>query len=164
MQAWLGLGANLQHPVMQLKRALKRLRQADGIEVTRISSFYRTPPWGYEYQDEFINAVAQIETTLNPLDLLGALQSIEDSMGRQRSKHRWGPRLIDIDLLLFGDMTIQCTELEVPHPRIYERAFVLLPLAELDATIEIPGQGVAGALLSQLDCNGIYRLDKTDEQ
>ena len=158
MQAWLGLGANLQHPVMQLNEALSRLAQTDGIELCQTSSFYRTPPWGYEQQNDFINAVVQIETSLDPLTLLHSLQSIENAMGRQRSGHRWGPRIIDIDLLLFEDQTICSTELSVPHPRMHERAFVLLPLAELDEGIVIPGQGVVGALLSELDYSGIRRL------
>ena len=160
MQAWLGLGANLQHPVAQLKEALSRLDQTDGIEVRRASSFYRTPPWGDEQQNDFINAVVQIETRLDPLSLLHSLQSIENAMGRQRSGRQWGPRIIDIDLLLFGDQTVSSAELCVPHPRMFERAFVLLPLAELDADIDIPGQGEVGALLTQLDCSGISRLDE----
>jgi 2-amino-4-hydroxy-6-hydroxymethyldihydropteridine diphosphokinase len=159
MQAWLGLGANLQHPVMRLKQALTRLGQAEGIEVAKVSSFYRTPPWGVEHQDDYINAVVQIETSLDPLALLHGLQSIENGMGRERSGHRWGPRVIDIDLLLFGDEMVHSTELVVPHPRMHLRAFVLLPLSELDENIEIPGRGVVGTLLSQLDCDGIYRLN-----
>ena len=159
MQAWLGLGANLQHPARQLKAALRHLDQLDGIELRQTSSFYRTPPWGDEQQDDFINAVVQIETSLDPLALLHELQSIENLMGRQRSGNRWGPRNIDIDLLLFAGQTISKRELLVPHPRMHERAFVLLPLAELDAGIEIPGQGVVGELLSELDCDGIYRLE-----
>jgi len=159
MQAWLGLGANLQQPVKQLKAALRQLDQLAGVEVIRTSSFYRTPPWGDENQQDFINAVVQIETSLEPLPLLHGLQSIENSIGRQRSENRWGPRVIDIDLLLLGDATVHSAELVVPHPRMHERAFVLLPLAELDAALEIPGRGVVESLLSQLDCNGISRLE-----
>lgn len=164
MQAWLGLGANLRHPVMQLKRAVRCLGRSEGVEVRKISSFYRTRPWGNEDQDDFINAVVQIETGLAPLALLHVLQSIENSMGRQRSGHRWGPRVIDIDLLLFADETVHSTELVVPHPRMHERAFVLLPLSELDASIEIPGWGMAGTLLSQLDCDGVCRLDDAGDE
>lgn len=158
MRAWLGLGANLQHPVVQIKEALKRLGQSKGIQIKRVSSLYRTPPWGGEPQDDFINAVAQIETSLDAPGLLHVLQSIENDMGRQRRGARWGPRIIDIDLLLFGDEIHHSTELQVPHPRMHERAFVLLPLCELDANVEIPGRGLVGDLLSQLDCEGIYRL------
>jgi 2-amino-4-hydroxy-6-hydroxymethyldihydropteridine diphosphokinase len=162
MKAWLGLGANLQRPVMQLKEALRRLGAEDRIEVLRISSFYRTPPWGDEQQDEFINAVVQIETSLAPMPLLHVTKSIENVMGRQRSGRRWGPRLIDIDLLMYGDKKVLSDELELPHPRMHERAFVLLPMAELDASAEIPGHGVIENLLGQLDCSGICLLNEND--
>jgi len=162
MKAWLGLGANLQQPVKQLKEALRRLGAEDRIEVLRVSSFYRTPPWGDEHQDEFINAVVQIETSLAPVALLHVTKSIENVMGRQRSGRRWGPRLIDIDLLLYGDKQVLSDELELPHPRIHERAFVLVPMSELDASVEIPGHGVIENLLGQLDCSGICLLNEND--
>ena len=162
MQAWLGLGANLQHPANQLKEALVRLGESDGIEINKVSSFYRTPPWGDDQQDNFINAVVSIETSLSPLSLLHCLQSIENTMGRRRTGRQWGPRIIDIDLLLFDDQVVCSSELLVPHPHMHERAFVLLPLAELDAEIEIPGQGRVVDLLSGLDCDGIFRLDGKD--
>ena len=159
MEAWLGLGSNLQQPVDQLRQALKRLSETKGITLKKVSSFYSTPPWGDEEQDDFVNAVAQIETSLEPVPLLHALQSIEDVMGRERSDRRWGPRLIDIDLLLYADQVFHSAELELPHPRIQERAFVLLPLSELDEKLNIPGYGRVGTLLSVLDCSGITRLD-----
>jgi len=158
MKAWLGLGSNLQHPAEQLNEALGRLAAADEVEILKTSSFYKTPPWGDEQQEDFINAVVQIETSLQPLALLHVLQSTENAMGRQRSGRRWGPRLIDIDLLLFGDRQYQSEELEVPHPRMHERAFVLLPLYELDALTMIPGRGTVAEFLKGLDCGGISRL------
>jgi 2-amino-4-hydroxy-6-hydroxymethyldihydropteridine diphosphokinase len=161
MQAWLGLGSNLHNPVTQLQLAIERLRDAEGIDVLRTSSFYSTPPWGDEDQDDFINAVVQIQTQLAPLSVLHLMQSIEDKMGRQRGDRRWGPRVIDIDLLLFDEQVLQSTVLELPHPRMHERAFVLLPLSELDPSMEIPGQGSIASLLSQLDCSGICRLSET---
>ena len=160
MKAWLGLGSNLQQPVAQLEDAFRRLSLVDGIDILRTSGFYRTPPWGDEAQDDFINAVAQIETRLDAFSLLRELQSIENGMGRKRGKRRWGPRLIDIDLLLFEDQQFQTDELEVPHPRIHERAFVLVPLCELDDTLVIAGHGVAGELLTKLDCSGIFRVSE----
>ena len=163
MKAWLGLGSNLQNPVAQLKDALDRLGVAEGISMLQTSCLYRTPPWGDEQQDDFINAVVQIETSLMPLPLLRALQSIETTMGRQRSGRRWGPRLIDIDLLLYGDQQLQSPELELPHPRMHERAFVLIPLCELDATVEIPGHGAAEDLLQKLDRSGIFCLNDGGE-
>jgi 2-amino-4-hydroxy-6-hydroxymethyldihydropteridine diphosphokinase len=159
MKVWLGLGSNLQQPVAQLQQALKRLGDTTGLEVLRTSSFYRTPPWGDEKQDDFINAVVQIETSLDPIPLLRVLQSIENVMGRQRSDGcRWGPRLIDIDLLLYGKQQFQSAELEIPHPRMFERAFVLKPLSELDANLEISGHGTVGELLQDLDCSGIIQV------
>ncbi len=158
MNAWLGLGSNLQQPAAQLRRALNRLGETEGIEILATSSFYRTPPWGDEQQDDFINAVVQIETSLDPVPLLRVLQSIENEMGRQPSGRRWGPRLIDIDLLLYGGQQYRSAELELPHPRMHERAFVLMPLCELDARLEIPVRGTVEKLLQQLDCSGICRL------
>ena len=159
MKAWLGLGSNLQQPAAQLREAIERLDVLSGVEVSRTSSFYRTPPWGDEEQDDFINCAVQIETSLDPFTLLGKLHSVENAMGRKRSDRRWGPRIIDIDLLLYGDLQHQTGELEVPHPRMHERAFVLVPLVELDAGLEIPGLGAIGKFLQQLDCSGIIRLD-----
>ena len=158
MKAWLGLGSNLRQPVSQLKDAMGRLGLVDGIEILKASGLYRTPPWGDDQQDDFINAVVQIQTELGPVPLLYALQSIENEMGRQRTGRRWGPRLIDIDLLLYGDQQFQSEELELPHPRMHERAFVLIPLCELDKTVTIPGHGEAEELLKQLDSRGIFRL------
>ena len=158
MKSWLGLGSNMQQPVSQVQQAIKRLGGAEGIEIFGISSFYRTTPWGDEQQDDFINAVVQVETSLDPVSLLSVLQSIENVMGRQRSARRWGPRLIDIDLLLYGARRYHSAELEIPHPRMHERAFVLMPLAELNADLEIPGRGKVGGLLQHLDCSGVSRL------
>lgn len=162
MNAWLGLGSNLADPVSQLDEALDRLGLTEGITILKTSSLYRTPPWGDKEQDDFINAVVHIETGLQPIPLLRALQTIENVMGRQKSGRRWGPRLIDIDLLIYGDQQIQSQELELPHPRMHERAFVLMPLCELDATINIPGHGAAGELLQKLDCSGIFCLNDGD--
>lgn len=162
MKAWLGLGSNLQQPLTQVKEAIHRLAETDGIEILETSSFYCTPPWGDVQQDDFINAVVQIETRLEPVTLLRELQSLENLMGRERSNRRWGPRLIDIDLLLYGNQQLQLDELEIPHPRMHERAFVIVPLAELDPKLEIPGCGTVEKILQQIDCNGIKRLGYED--
>ena len=159
MKAWLGLGSNLQQPVAQLDEALRRLAAHAQISVLKVSHFYRTPPWGDERQDDFINAVALVETGLDPVALLRVLQSIENVMGRKRDGRRWGPRLIDIDLLLYGGVSLRSKALELPHPRMHERAFVMVPLCELDPAVEIPGHGAAGDLLAALDRSGISRLD-----
>ena len=162
MKAWLGLGSNQHQPVKQLVKALTKLDETPGISVLQKSCLYRTPPWGDEQQDEFINAVVQVETGLDPMSLLKALQSIEDNMGRTRTDRRWGPRIIDIDLLLFGRHIHHETELEIPHPRMHERAFVLLPLSTLDRALEVPGHGMVNALLQHLDCSGITKLINDD--
>lgn len=159
MKAWLGLGSNLQGPAAQLQAALDNLAHMDGIELLKVSGFYRTPPWGDEQQDDFVNAVAQIETSLAPVPLLRALQSVENDMGRTRSGRRWGPRVIDIDLLVYGDLQLRTEELELPHPRMHERAFVLVPICDLDAGLRIPGRGVASELLRKLDCTGISAVN-----
>jgi 2-amino-4-hydroxy-6-hydroxymethyldihydropteridine diphosphokinase len=135
----------------------------NAIEILRTSSFYRTPPWGDLKQDDFINAVTEIETTLEPVPLMRALQSIEKSMGRRRGARRWGPRLIDLDLLLYGERICQSRELELPHPRLHERAFVLMPLHELDESLQIPALGSVEKLLQQVDCSGILRLDSRQQ-
>lgn len=160
MIAWLSLGSNLQDPLVQVEQALDRLRKTDGLDILRKSSFYRTPPWGDEQQDDFINAVVELRTSLAPVPLLHQLRVIENVMGRQRNDRRWGPRLIDLDLLLYGDLQFHSDELEIPHPRMHERAFVLLPMCELDNTVEVPGHGEVGKLLKELDASGINRLEQ----
>ena len=163
MRAWLGLGGNQGDPVARLGEALARLARTDGVELLRISSFYRTPPWGDEAQEDFVNAVVEIETTLEPPDLLSVTRSIEDGMGRRRDERRWGPRIIDIDLLLYGEGPYCAGGLQIPHPRMHERAFVLVPLAELNEDLVVPGHGSVGDLLAELDCTGIVKLDVARE-
>jgi 2-amino-4-hydroxy-6-hydroxymethyldihydropteridine diphosphokinase len=158
MRVWLGLGSNLEQPVAQLNTALTMLNSTQGIEILQTSGFYRTPPWGDAQQDDFINAVVQINTCLAAMPLLHVLQSIENRMGRQRSERRWGPRCIDIDMLLYGELVSKSEELDLPHARMHERAFVLMPLCELDETLVIPGRGTVAELLKNLDCSGISRL------
>ena len=129
-QAYLGLGANLADPEQQLQEALARLTRHEGIELLACSSFYRSRPLGPQDQDDFINAVCRISTSLSPLDLLDRLQAIEQAQGRQRSRP-WGPRTLDIDLLFYADLVLHSERLTLPHPLIAERAFVLYPLREL---------------------------------
>ena len=159
VNAWLGLGSNLQQPEEQLREALRRLDTVTGVNLLRVSSLFRTPPWGDEEQDDFINAVAQVDTALDPAALLNDIQLIENLMGRQRDDRRWGPRLIDIDLLLYGDLQVDTEELVIPHPRMHQRAFVLVPLFELEPGLVIPGCGRVDELLQQVDAGGIERLE-----
>jgi 2-amino-4-hydroxy-6-hydroxymethyldihydropteridine diphosphokinase len=151
MKAWIGLGSNQDEPEFQLCSALERINQAEEIEVIRTSGFYRTAPWGRADQSAFINAVAIVETSLAPAHLMNALLKIEQQMGRKRSGDRWGPRCIDLDLLTYNETRLTSPELELPHPRMHLRAFVLQPVLELDAAFVIPGIGPAADLLASLE-------------
>jgi len=129
-RAYIGLGANLGDPIATL-RAARRALDAHG-RVSATSSLYRTPAWGVTDQPPFVNAALSLETALAPLDLLAALKAIETSLGRVAT-FRWGPRAIDLDILVYGDVRLDDPRLTIPHPRLAERAFVLVPLAEIDA-------------------------------
>ena len=142
--AYVGLGANLGDREAALRRA------AELIGARRLSSIRETEPWGYADQPWFLNAVAELETALEPRALLDRLLAVERELGRDRSGPRWGPRTIDLDLLLYGDRVVDEPGLAVPHPRLRERAFVLEPLAELAPSLEIPGNGTVQALLAGL--------------
>ena len=128
-RAYIGLGSNEGDPAANVERGLEALAKIG--TVTQQSSLYRTPPWGKTDQPEFINAVALLVTPLGPRDLLDALKSAERRLGRTAAE-RWGPRIIDFDILTYDDLEIDEPGLHVPHPRLRERAFVLVPLAEID--------------------------------
>ena len=136
---YLGLGGNLGDREANLRAAMEHLR-AGGVRVERCSSFYETAPWGVTDQPRFLNAVCRAETDLLPADLLRLAKRIEGELGRVQTV-RYGPRPIDIDLLLYGDCTLETAELTIPHPRLRERAFVLLPLAEIAPDLRVPGDG-----------------------
>ena len=136
--AFLGLGANLGDPVHTIAQAVHALGGTDGISVTRCSSFYRTSPVGKTDQPDFVNIVVRIETTLSADDLMTALLDVEHRLGRVRTD-RWGPRTIDIDLLIYGDCQIETERLTVPHPRMLDRRFVLVPLIEIAHDLQVPG-------------------------
>ncbi len=154
--AYIGLGSNLEQPTAQLDRALDALRALPGSRVGQVSRYYRNPPMG-PAQPDFVNAVAQLETMLEPLALLDALQAIEQNQGRVRAR-RWGPRTLDLDLLLYGSQRIELPRLRVPHPGLPRRAFVLQPLAELAPDLRIPGHGDIAALLERVDCSALRPL------
>lgn len=155
-RAFLGLGGNLGDPAAAMAAALQALDDEEAVKVVAVSSLYRTPPWGVTDQPDFLNAVAAVDTTLQAEALLHLCLDIERSLKRVRAE-RWGPRLIDIDILLFGDQHIDKAGLHVPHPRMNERAFVLMPLAEIAPDIRSGDQTVA-ARLSGLDSSAITRL------
>lgn len=146
--AYLSLGANLGDRREQLAEALRRLAALPGIKLAGVSGLYQTAPQGKTDQPAFLNCAAWLETELAPLDLLAALQAVEQALGREREV-RWGPRTIDIDLLLYDELQIDLPTLTVPHPRMWERAFVLIPLLDvlpdpaLQAQLDqLPDQGV----------------------
>ncbi|HEY9073976.1 MAG TPA: 2-amino-4-hydroxy-6-hydroxymethyldihydropteridine diphosphokinase [Desulfobaccales bacterium] len=128
--AYIGLGANLGEPAAQVRRALTELAALDEVEVVRVSAFYLNPPLGPPEQPWYINAVAQVRTRLTAEELLRALQHLETALGRVRGEH-WGPRVIDLDLLLYDGEVSNSPELILPHPEMHRRAFVLAPLAEI---------------------------------
>jgi 2-amino-4-hydroxy-6-hydroxymethyldihydropteridine diphosphokinase len=136
-QAFLGLGSNMGDREALLVQAVNMLHQTPGIRVVQSSAIYETDPVGYTEQDAFFNIVVEIETVLSPADLLACTQAIEHELGRVRTI-RWGPRTLDIDILLYDQMYIREGELQVPHPRMGERAFVLIPLADIAPNVEVP--------------------------
>ena len=150
-RSFVGVGANLGDPAAQIERALELLAAEDGVEVIAVSSLRETDPVGYEDQPRFLNGAAELETTLTARELLERLLSIERSLGRVRGEGpRFGPRTLDLDLLLYGDEVLAEPGLELPHPRLHERRFALEPLAELDPALEIPGRGAVQTLLAGL--------------
>ncbi|HEY8229396.1 MAG TPA: 2-amino-4-hydroxy-6-hydroxymethyldihydropteridine diphosphokinase [Rhodanobacteraceae bacterium] len=151
--ACVALGSNLDDPRVQVERGFAVLAALPNTVVRARSRLYRTPPWGLVDQPDFINAAARLETTLAPRELLDALLAVETRAGRVRGA-RNGPRILDLDLLLYGDHAINERDLVVPHPRLHERAFVLLPLADIAPDLEVPGQGRVAELLERVDTAG----------
>ena len=151
MRAWIGLGGNHEDSGERLDAALRRLAETPEVELRRQSRRYRTAPWGLPGQPDFVNAVAELETALSPLQLLHLLLETERRLGRERSGPRWGPRCIDLDLLTYDDLRIESAELALPHPRMHLRAFVLIPLLELEPEFKIPGLGSAADCLQRVE-------------
>jgi len=149
-RAYVGLGGNLDDREGLIRRALVLLAARPDIEVLLVSSLRETDPVGFVDQPRFLNGAAMIETTLTAPELLDELLTIERELGRTRNGRRNGPRTIDLDLLLFGDLVVDEPGLTLPHPRLHERAFVLEPLAELDPELEVPGRGTVSGLLAEL--------------
>lgn len=151
--ACVALGSNLDDPRLQVERGFAALAALPRTRLLARSRLYRTPPWGMLDQPDFINAAARLETSLSPRSLLDALLAIEARAGRVRGV-RNGPRILDLDLLLYGDRIIDEPGFTVPHPRLHGRAFVLLPLADIAADAEVPGQGRVRDLAAQVDATG----------
>ena len=149
-RAYVGLGANLGDREKTIRRAVELLDDRDGVEVLAVSVLRETDPVGVEDQPRFLNGAAALETTLRPGALLEVLLGIERLLGRVRDGVRFGPRTIDLDLLLYDDETVDEPGLTVPHPRLHERSFALEPLAELAPALAIPGRGRVSDLLARL--------------
>jgi 2-amino-4-hydroxy-6-hydroxymethyldihydropteridine diphosphokinase len=155
--AYVGIGSNLEEPRPQVESAFDELRGLPQTRVLKRSSLYRSAPVGYAHQPDFVNAVAELETSLEAPRLLQELQNVELRHGRSRSFAN-APRTLDLDLLLYGDGPVDAPGLTVPHPRMHQRAFVLRPLLEIAPGISIPGIGAAQACLRACDPQDVERL------
>lgn len=159
VRAFVGIGSNLNDPVRQVYSALQALQGLSASRLMAASSLYRSPPLGPAGQPDYVNAVACLETRLSPLDLLADLQRLEADHGRVREGVRWGPRTLDLDILLYGDLRMVSERLTVPHPGIASRPFVLRPLAELAPTLHLPAHGSVAALSESCGDDEIWRID-----
>ena len=156
VHAFVGLGGNVGDVAGAFASAAARMDELPGTQLLRVSRGYRTPAWGMAGQPDFLNAVAMLETQLPARELLDELLAIERMHGRDRANEtRWGPRTLDLDLLLYGDGTIDEPGLRVPHPRLHERAFALRPLLEIAPGVSIPGHGCARDLPAAMAAEGI---------
>lgn len=159
---YISLGSNMGSKRGNLAQAVELISNIPGVKLKNRSSLYETEPWGKTDQDKFLNQVIEIETSLPPRELLKELQDIEINMGRQR-KEKWGPRIIDLDILLYGNEVLDDPQLAIPHPRMRERLFVLVPLAEIGADLRFPDNGatvreVLSSVLAREGNRGIERV------
>ena len=159
--AYVGLGANLQDPAAQVRRALDELASLPQTRVLARSPLSKSPPLGPPTQPDYVNAVAALATHLDPFALLKELRAMELRHGRSRDGTRWGPRTLDLDILLYGDRVLDTAELTLPHPGLHERAFVLYPLSDVAPELQVPGRGSVRALRERLGAVHIERLEST---
>jgi 2-amino-4-hydroxy-6-hydroxymethyldihydropteridine diphosphokinase len=157
-RAFIALGSNLEAPAEQVRAALAALADSPGVRLVRASSLYRTAPVGYLDQPDFINAVAELDITLSPHELLDTLMAVETRFGRVRT-FRNAPRVLDLDVLLIDGVTLDDERLTVPHPRMHERAFVLVPLAEIAPDVAVGAHGTAAQLMAGLAHDDIRKYD-----
>ena len=156
--AYIGLGSNLQKPARQIEEALGLVSEIPETRLVSVSSLYRSAPFGGVEQPDFVNAVASLMTQLVPLELLARLQEVENRRGRERDDTHWGPRVLDLDLLVYSGQTIDEPDLSVPHPGIGERNFVLLPLGEIAPDLAIPGLGRVASIPVNMEEPRISRI------
>jgi 2-amino-4-hydroxy-6-hydroxymethyldihydropteridine diphosphokinase len=159
-RVFIGIGSNLQQPIQQVRQAMQALAHLPDTQLIATSRLYRSAPMGPQQQPDYTNAVAALETALAASELLHLLHGIEQAQGRIRDGSRWGPRTLDLDILLFGDECINQPDLVVPHPGLYERNFVLYPLSELAPALVIPGRGALSGLLARCPATGLEPLDE----
>ncbi|MGM0370282.1 MAG: 2-amino-4-hydroxy-6-hydroxymethyldihydropteridine diphosphokinase [Bacillota bacterium] len=150
---YLGLGTNIGAKEKNLRKAVNLLKQTPGLKLIQVSSIYETAPWGYEEQNNFLNLCLELKTELEPQELLTVCQKVENDLGRVRNK-KWGPRIIDVDILTYDDLKINTPKLIIPHPRIKERAFVLVPLQDLNTNLLIDGHRIE-EYLAEISTAGI---------
>ncbi|WP_440054000.1 2-amino-4-hydroxy-6-hydroxymethyldihydropteridine diphosphokinase [Pseudoalteromonas sp. T1lg65] len=155
---YIGLGANLSEPIAQLTSALNVLAAHPQLTLNKQSSFYGSKPMGPQDQPDYVNAVAELSTSLEPIELLDILQEIELNHGRVRKDNRWGPRTLDLDILLFNNEIITTSRLTVPHYGLTVREFVVYPLLELDYELELPDGRQLKTLASDVPLNGLTKL------
>ncbi len=161
---FIGLGSNMQQPLAQLHNALTHISNLPNSELLACSSFYASRPMGPQDQPDYVNAVAKLKTVLTPLELLSALQAIELTQGRERKGERWGPRTLDLDILLFGEQQIQTPELTVPHYGMKSREFVLYPLFELAPELLLPCGNSLKSILNNVSKNGLQIIEQAVTQ
>ena len=160
MPAYVGMGSNLDNPRRQLEHALEALASLSGCVLCGVSGFWRSEPMGPPDQPDYVNAVAGLVSTVGPEALLDRLLGIEHARGRRRDGPRWGPRVLDLDLLSYGSEVRASPTLTLPHPGVGVRPFVLVPLAELAPGLRLPGLGRIGDLASRCDRKGLVRLEE----
>lgn len=156
--AYIGLGSNLSKPRLQISKAAQEIAKIEASNVIALSALYLSKPMGPQDQDDYINAVIALETSLSALKLLDALQAIENAAGRVRKNNRWGARILDCDILLYGNESIENERLTVPHYGMKVREFVLLPLAEIASKLRLPDGTSVSLLASEINNNGIVKL------
>ena len=157
-QIFIALGSNLDQPDRQIEDGLRHLCVSSVLQVIKCSGLYSTQPMGPSDQPDFVNAVCQVTSELSPLDLFDVLQAIEQLSGRDAHGKRWGPRILDLDLLLYGERVLNCKRLTVPHPGMLERSFVLLPLLEIAPNCQVPEKGLARDYQLTMKDFGIKRI------
>ncbi len=154
---FIALGSNLKNPKKQIKNGILSIKKINDVKILKESHLYETPPVGILNQPNFVNAVVKISSSLNPQELLDELLNIENIAGRIRNKKN-GPRILDLDILLFNDFILNKDNLTIPHPRMHERLFVLIPLKDIDRNIVIPNQGAIKDIINKLAPENINRI------